>query len=177
MSFGRACEGEPLGSVRLIEESIRRIRASTDRGRIHLETGGSPPAALRRLAAAGLGAVTVRLLTARADTHDALHGPAGQRWPDVRATLHAAEEIGLALEIALLVFPGITDRTAELDELVALLRDLPEASVVPRDLAADPHRALALVPSREGPIGVAAALERIRREAPRALPAVPAPVA
>jgi len=177
VSFGRACEGEPLGSVRLIEEAIRRIRASTDRGRIHVETGGSSSAALRRLAAVGLGAVTVRLLTARADTHDALHGPAGHRWPDVRATLHAAAELGLDLEIALLVFPGLTDRPAELDELTALLRDLPEARVTPRDLAADPHRTLGLVPSRDSPIGIAAAIARIRREAPRALPAVPAPVA
>jgi len=177
VSFGRACEGEPLGSVRLIEEAIRRIRESTDRGRIHLETGGASAAALRRLAAVGLGAVTVRVVTARADTHDALHGSVDHRWPDVRATLQAAAELGLDLEIALLVFPGITDRPVELDEFTALLRDLPNASVMPRDLAADPHRALDLLPSRGSPIGVAAALERIRREAPRALRDVPAPVA
>jgi hypothetical protein len=49
--------------------------------------------------------------------------------------------------------------------------------VLPRDLAADPHRALALVPPRGSPVGVAAALERIRREAPRALRGIAAPVA
>src|SRR6266511_3803884 len=64
VSFGRACEGEPLLAARVVEEAIRRIRAATRAGTIHLETNGSSPAALRRLAAAGLDSVTIRLASA-----------------------------------------------------------------------------------------------------------------
>ena len=48
LSFGRACEGEPLLAGRLLEDAIRLIRAETRAGTIHLETNGSSPAALRR---------------------------------------------------------------------------------------------------------------------------------
>jgi hypothetical protein len=92
VSFGRACEGEPLLAARLVEDAIRLIRATTRSGTIHLETNGSVPAALRRLAATGLDAVTIRLASARAETYDTLHRPDGYRFADVRASLRVAAE-------------------------------------------------------------------------------------
>lgn len=169
VSFGRACEGDPLAAAPLLEDAVRRIRAGTTAGRLHLETAGSSPAALRRMVAAGIGAVTVRIASARADTFEALHRPIRHRWSEVRATLRLVAELGASLEIALLVFPGITDRPSELDELVALFGELPAARVSLRDLAADPEHALRLVPSRERPVGIAAALDRLHREVPGAL--------
>src|SRR5205814_4790317 len=53
VAFGRACEGEPLLAVRLIEAAISAIRQRTRVGSIHLETNGSVPIALRRLCDAG----------------------------------------------------------------------------------------------------------------------------
>src|SRR5207244_12209817 len=41
VAFGRACEGEPLLAVRLIEAAISAIRQRTRVGSIHLETNGS----------------------------------------------------------------------------------------------------------------------------------------
>src|SRR5439155_1462446 len=54
VSFGRACEGEPLLAARLLEAALEMIRARTATGTLHVETNGSSPAALRRLIAAGL---------------------------------------------------------------------------------------------------------------------------
>ncbi len=168
LSFGRACEGEPLLAVREVEDAITRIRADTSGGTIHLETNGSVPAALRRLPQAGLESIAVRMISARAPTYETLHGPDGYRLPDVRASLRLAADLRLATSVIVLVLPGLFDRAVELDALIATLAELPEGStLLLRDLHSDPLRALALVPERGAePLGVAHALERVREELP-----------
>ena len=166
LSFGRACEGEPLQRSREVEDTIVRIRMLTDGGTIHLDTTGAVPGGLRRLAAAGPESLTVRMVSARAQTYDAFHGPIGYRFPDVRATLRVAAELRLSLGVLVLVLPGLFDRPEELDALVAVLAEAPEGTaLLLRDLHADPLRALELVPPGE-PSGVARAIARIRDELP-----------
>ena len=167
VSFGRACEGEPLLAARVVEDAIRLIRAATRSGTIHLETNGSVPAALRRLATTGLDAVTIRLASARASTYEALHRPEGYRFADVRASLRIAAEQRLPTSLLIPVLPGLFDRTDEIAALIGLAGELREGgAILLRDLAADPLRALALAKDRETGSGVARALERLRDELP-----------
>ncbi len=168
VSFGRACEGEPLLVPRMVEDAIHLIRAATRLGTIHLETNGSVPTALRRLATNGLDSVTIRVMSARAETYDTLHRPDGYRFADVRATLRVAAELRLATSLLIPVLPGTFDRAEEIAALVDIAGDLREGSaILLRDLAADPLRALGIVKGREGCIGVAHALERLRHELPQ----------
>ena len=118
VSFGRACEGEPLLAARLLEAALEMIRARTATGTLHVETNGSSPAALRRLIAAGLDSVAVRLASARAETYERLHGPQGYRFGDVRTSIDAAVRAKVALALVILVMPGLTDRGQELDAIV-----------------------------------------------------------
>jgi pyruvate-formate lyase-activating enzyme len=166
LGFGRACDGEPLLAAREVEDAVSRIRAATRDGTIHLETNGSASGTLRRLVTAGLESITFRLLSARAATYEALHRPDGYRFADVRASLRLAADLRVAISVSVPVLPGLFDRADEVDSLVALLAELPEGSaLLLRDLHADPLRALALVPQRGAePIGVPAAIERIRDE-------------
>jgi pyruvate-formate lyase-activating enzyme len=168
-SFGQACEGEPLLAARELEEAVAQIRLRTRGGTIHLNTNGSTPAGLRRLRSAGLDSIGVRMISARAGTYESLHGPDGYRFPDVRATLRLATELRLAITLRVLVLPGVFDRADELVDLIALLAELPEGStLLVRDLHADPLRALARLHSRGiEPIGIRAAIERIKRDAPQ----------
>ena len=166
LAFGRACEGEPLLAAREVEEAVARIRTETRDGTVHLETNGSAPAALRRLAAVGVESIGVRLMSARASVYEALHGPVEYRFADVRATIRLAAELRLALAVEVLVHPGIFDRADEIDALVAVLAEAREGTaLLLRDLHADPLRALALVPVGE-PIGVSRAIARLRDELP-----------
>jgi pyruvate-formate lyase-activating enzyme len=167
LSFGRTCEGEPLLAARLIEDAIRLVRAATRSGTIHLETNGSVPAALRRVATTGLDAVTIRLASARAATYETLHRPDGYRFADVRASLRVAADQRLATSLLVPVLPGVFDRADEIAALVGLAGELPEGSgVLLRDLAADPLRAFAVLKDRDVHIGVAHALEKLREELP-----------
>ena len=157
VSFGRACEGEPLTAVRLLEDAISRIRQAVPGARIHLETNGSSGSGLRRLIEAGLDEVTVRLASARSDTYDTLHGPISYRYTDVRSALAMARDAGARVTLLVLVLPGLTDRPRELDALRALTSET-GAAVELRDLGADARRALGLVGRGEAPRGVDAAV-------------------
>ena len=166
VAFGRACEGEPLLAIRLVEDAIVAIRERTRLGTIHLETNGSSPVGLRRLCDAGLDSVAVRIVSARAETYEAIHRPDGFRFADVRASLgHAiAGKVSLALRV--LTLPGLTDRPRELDALIGLAADLPiGSSLILTDLAADPQRALAVAPSAEAAVGMDKLLDRLHTDA------------
>jgi molybdenum cofactor biosynthesis enzyme MoaA len=152
--------------VRVVETAIAAIRMRTRAGTIHLETNGSLPIALRRLCDAGLDSVAVRLASARAETYEVIHRPDGFRFADVRASIATAITAKVAIALRVLTLPGLTDRRRELDALVGLAADLPAgSSLVLCDLAADPQRALQIVPSAEAALGMRRMLDRLRTDA------------
>ena len=166
IAFGRACEGEPLLAVRLVEAGIIAIRERTRSGTIHLETNGSVPAALRRLCDAGLDSVAVRIASARTETYEAIHRPEGFRFADVRASLATTIAAKVSLALRILTLPGLTDRARELDALVGLAGELPAgSSLVLCDLAADPARALRLTAGSDAAVGMDRMLDRLRTDA------------
>src|SRR2546428_6686775 len=140
VAFGRACEGEPLLAVRLIEDAIVGIRERTRLGTIHLETHGSVPIALRRLCQPGPESLAIRVASRGAETYEALHRPDGFRFADVRASIATPIAAKGSLALRLLTLPGLTNRRREVDALVGLAGDLPAgSSIVLSDLAANPH--------------------------------------
>jgi molybdenum cofactor biosynthesis enzyme MoaA len=166
VAFGRACEGEPLLAVRLIEDAIVSIRERTRLGTIHLETNGSVPIALRRLCEAGLDSVAIRVASARAETYEAIHRPDGFRFADVRASIATAIAAKVSVALRVLTFPGLSDRRREIDALVGLAGELPTgSSLVLCDLAADPQRALTVAPASEPADGMERMLDRLRTDA------------
>lgn len=166
VAFGRACEGEPLLAVRVIETAIAAIRERTRRGTIHLETNGSVPIALRRLCEAGLDSVAVRLVSARPETYESFHRPDGFRFADVRASIANAIAAKVSVALRVLALPGLTDQARELDALIGLAADLPAgSSIVLCDLAADPLRALQIASASEPALGMERMLERLRTDA------------
>jgi pyruvate-formate lyase-activating enzyme len=160
ISFGRACDGEPLARVRVIEEAADGIRRRVPGATVHLETAGTDPTALRRAIGSGVNSVTVRLGSAVSATYDRLHGPASHRWSDVRASLDAAADLRVRLTVALLMLPGLTDRASETEAIAELLDALPGGTLELRDLGCDPIRTLAAFP-RAPAAGMRALLGRL----------------
>ena len=166
VAFGRACEGEPLLAVRLVEAAIVGIRERTRLGTIHLETNGSVPVALRRLCDAGLDSVAVRIASARAETFEAIHRPEGFRFKDVHASIATAIAAKISVALRVLSLPGLTDRPIELDALLGLAGELPEgSSLILSDLSADPQRALRIVGAADAVVGMEQTLDRLRTDA------------
>jgi hypothetical protein len=165
VSFGHACEGEPLDVIRDVVDVTARIRAAGAAGEIILRTSGASAVALGRAAEAGIDRVVVRLVSAEGPTYELVHRPAGFRWTDVRAALREAASRRLPITVELLSLPGLTDRETEVRALVALLGELPPGTELRlADLAADPYALLARVPGGTT-IGITTMLDRLRADA------------
>ncbi len=165
VSFGHACEGDPLGLVRVVADAAALITRPAGH-EVILRTNGSSASAVARAADAGIDRIVVALASAHGPTYERVHAPVGHRWTDVRGGLREAASRKLALTVELLSLPGLTDREAEVQVLVALLGELPAGSALtPIDLAADPYALLARLSKDSATIGIAALLERLRADA------------
>ena len=138
VSFGQGCEGEPLLAAPLLEQAIRRIRATTSAGTIHCNTNASRPDALARLIDAGLQSIRVSLNSARPRTYEAYYRPRGYGFETVLESLRVAAGCGAAISLNLLTHPGVTDDTEEIEAFGHLLREVPVSMVQTRTLNIDP---------------------------------------
>jgi len=168
LSFGQGCEGEPLLEAERIEEAIRAIRARTSRGTLHLNTNGSRPAAVARLAAAGLDSIRVSTNGAREETYTPYYRPRTYAFADVVETLRVARGHGLFTSLNLLSFPGVTDRTDEANSLCELARGTGLRMIQWRCLNVDPDWYMALFSghARSPLLGMTALLARMRDALP-----------
>ncbi|MFQ5840565.1 MAG: radical SAM protein [Candidatus Methylomirabilales bacterium] len=167
VSFGQGCEGEPLLMGLLLEATIRRLRARTERGTIHLNTNGSLPRVVERLCRAGLDSIRVSLNATQPEAYVAYYRPKHSSFGDVVASIRTAKAAGCYVAINLLVFPGVSDREEEVEGLLRLVRDTGLDFIQMKNLNIDPRRYLeSLPPSRGEAIGMRALLRTIRREVP-----------
>jgi len=165
VSFGHACEGDPLGLVRDVIDATTRIKREVARGPVVVRTSGGSATAIGRLSEAGVDRIAVRLASADGPTYERVHRPIGFRWSDVRAGLREAARRKLAITIELLMLPGLTDRTPVIDALFSVLAELPAGTELRlADLAADPYALLAAMPADEA-IGIATFIDRLRTDA------------
>ncbi len=167
VSFGQGCEGEPLLQADLLVRVVERLRKSTDRGTIHLNTNGFSPAAVVRLARAGLDSIRISLNAAREESYLPYYRPRHYRFGDVVASIRCARDAGLYTALNLLVFPGITDQEEEVAALLALIRRTRPDMVHLRNLSIDPEIYLRLFPAANGPgTGVRPFIQLLRHEFP-----------
>ncbi|MDD5678367.1 MAG: radical SAM protein [Kiritimatiellae bacterium] len=159
ISFGQGCEGEPLLEGNLIEAAIRAIRKKTNRGAIHLNTNGSKPDIVKRLAAAGLNSIRISLNSARPALYAAYYRCRGYSFDDVLKSFHNARKAGVWISINYLTFPGVTDDPAECRAFSRLLKKTTPHMIQWRNLNIDPDLYMDTVdracPSkRQRPMGI-----------------------
>jgi len=162
VSFGQGCEGEPLLRATAIARTIERVRAVRANGTINCNTNGSLPAGLGRLIDAGLDAVRISLNSFRSEVYAAYYRPTGYTLDDVLASVVLAVAAGLRVSLNLLTHPGVTDDRAEVEAAERFLAQHPVALIQTRTLNIDPDLYFARVGRPAEPLGMAAALGRIR---------------
>ena len=165
VSFGQGCEGEPLMQWRLLEKSIRGLRNKTDRGTIHLNTNGSLPDKVTQLCEAGLDSIRVTLNSASSRLFFRYHRPRGYTLKEATDSLIRAKEQGKYTSVNLLVFPGVTDRTSELDRLMKLIGKTQLDLVQMRNLNIDPDLYLKVMGSGRG-MGISEMMGLLKNEFP-----------
>ena len=162
VSFGQGCEGEPLLRSIAIARATSAIRSKHANGTINLNTNGSLPRALQRCIDAGLDTVRISLNSFRARVYAAYYRPAGYCLDDVFESVRLALSRGLRVSLNLLTHPGVTDDDTELSAAEAFLGEFPVSMVQTRTLNIDPAVYFDAVGRPRAPVGMRAAIERMR---------------
>jgi pyruvate-formate lyase-activating enzyme len=169
VSFGQGCEGEPLLQFRLIEQSIRAMRAQTAQGVININTNASRPRWLQKLYDAGLDTVRVSTISGHPETYNAYYRPLGYTFNDVKESLVRAHEAGVYSSINLLCFPGMIDREREIEALLTFVRETHLRLIQLRNLNIDPEVLLPRMPELESmgrTLGMRKLIDILKQELP-----------
>ncbi|MCL1979985.1 MAG: radical SAM protein [Proteobacteria bacterium] len=147
-SFGQGCEGEPLLQASLIEKSIKLIRSRTNRGTINLNTNGSLPDAVERLARAGLDSIRISLNSAQPEQHRLYYRPKGFDLAAVCQSITAMKRHGRHVSLNYFILPGCTDDPTEFAALTELISEYHPDFIQLRNLNMDPEYYLQVIGHR-----------------------------
>jgi len=168
VSFGQGCEGEPLLQAGVIEKSIRLIRARTHKGTINLNTNGSLPDAVERLAQAGLDSIRISMNSAQAEKHRLYYRPKGFSFADVCRSIAVMKKFGRHVSLNYFILPGCTDDPVECAALTALIREYRPDFIQLRNLNMDPDYYLQVIEHRAStpPMGMKMWLQSLKERFP-----------
>jgi pyruvate-formate lyase-activating enzyme len=170
VSFGQGCEGEPLLQAPTLESSIRQMRAQTSKGTINLNSNASIPAAVDRLAAAGLDSIRVSMNSARLEFHRRYYRPKNFSFAEVRQTIEVMKKgHGRHVSLNYFILPGFTDDPDEYEALCGLLEACQPDLIQLRNLNMDPEHYLKTVGHAPGrpALGILRWLELLKTQFPR----------
>ena len=166
VSFGQGCEGEPSLAADVIAESIRAVRAKTDKGQININTNAGYTEGIKKIVDAGLDTMRVSIISARDESYQAYYR-AGYALENVKASIRYALEHGVYVSLNLLYFPGFNDRPEELAAWKDFFRELPVQMIQVRNLNLDPDVFLNIMPSSHTrPIGAKSFLRALHESFP-----------
>lgn len=166
VSFGQGCEGEPSLAADVIAESIRAVRARTNRGQININTNAGFTEGIKKIVDAGLDTMRVSIISAKEESYQAYYR-AGYPLENVKASIRYALDRGVYVSLNLLYFPGFNDRPEELAAWKEFFRELPVQMIQMRNLNLDPDVFLSTVPSSQTkPIGTKPFLRTLHESFP-----------
>lgn len=121
VSFGQGCEGEPLLQADIIEQAIKLIRQKVSQGTINLNSNGSLPEAVNRLAQAGLNSLRVSINSCRQEFYNRYYRPVDFSFDDVLESIAVMKRHGGFVSLNYFILPGFTDDPDEFTALCGLV--------------------------------------------------------
>lgn len=167
VSFGQGCEGDPIMQIETVAAAVRKMRQQTDRGTINFNTNASIPAAIDELVAAGIDSVRVSLNSVQERFYTPYYRPRGYCFTDVLESLRRAKKHGLFTMLNYLVFPGVTDREDEIEELLKLVEEYGIDLIQMRNLSIDPVLYWSALGAQGSGIGMKKMLDLVKQRIPR----------
>ncbi|MFO7765938.1 MAG: radical SAM protein [Pelovirga sp.] len=167
VSFGQGCEGDPIMQIETVAAAVRKMRQQTGRGTINFNTNASIPAAIDELAAAGVDSIRVSLNSVQERFYTPYYRPRGYCFADVLESLRRAKKHGLFTMLNYLVFPGLTDREDEIEELLKLVEEYGIDLIQMRNLSIDPVLYWSALGVEGSGIGMKKMLDLVKQRIPR----------
>ena len=168
VSFGQGCEGEPLLQAKVMEKAIRLMRKHTDKGTINLNTNGSLPESVERLAKAGLDSIRISMNSAQKEKHRLYYQPKGFSLDDVCDSITVMKKHGRHVSLNYFILPGFTDDPDEFEALAGLVEKYQPDFIQLRNLNMDPEYYLESIQHRPvaPPLGIANWLAQLKMAFP-----------
>lgn len=168
VSFGQGCEGEPLLQADLMEQVIKLIRKRTSTGTINLNSNGSLPEAVGRLATAGLDSIRVSINSTQELFYNNYFRPQNYCFNDVMDSIKTMKTAGKFVSLNYFVLPGFTDSFQETEAFCHLVERYRPDFIQLRNLNIDPdwYRARVKLPTHLDRYGIRGWLQLIRARFP-----------
>ncbi|MEA1962301.1 MAG: radical SAM protein [Bacillota bacterium] len=166
ISFGQGCEGEPSLNADRLAPAIEKIRQSTDKGTINMNTNAGYTAGIKQVCDAGMDAMRVTLFSPVEESYNYYHRPKNYHLADVENSIRYAKEKNLRVSLNLLVFPGFTDREDQLETLIEWTQKLHIDMIQMRNLNMDPDLLFAGLPEGGESLGMVSFLNILQAEMP-----------
>jgi len=168
VSFGQGCEGEPLMVWESLKDAIVLIRKSTDKGIINLNTNASNPQAINQLIKVGLQSIRVSLNSCIENSYNLYYNPKNYNLTKVFESIEIAEKNKIWISLNYFVFPGVSDKLNEYNELKNLLKKFRINMIQWRNFNIDPEWYLSFNNANEKNelIGIKSMINSIKIEFP-----------
>lgn len=166
VSFGQGCEGEPSLQAENICAAIEKIRATTDRGQININTNAGFTSGIRKIVDAGLNSMRVSIISADAENYQRYYR-AAYKLDDVKASIDYALKKNVHVSLNMLYMPGFNDRQSEFAAWKKFLTELPVQMIQVRNLNYDPDEFFAIMPHDEKFLGTKNFLHELQKNFPR----------
>ena len=139
ISFGQGCEGEPSLMAENISAAIKKIRMTTSKGQININTNAGFTNGIKKIVDAGLNSMRVSIISANAENYQKYYR-AGYKFDAVKNSIRYALENGVHVSLNMLYMPGFNDRESEFAAWKDFLAELPVQMIQIRNLNYDPDK-------------------------------------
>lgn len=126
VSFGQGCEGDPCLAGENIAKAVKIIKKENPDLTVNFNSNCSLPENVKKVIDAGADSVRVSLNSVIESTYNSYYRPRNYKFSDVIKSIEYIKQAGVFLQLNLLTFPGVNDRT---DETSALLDFIDEYKV------------------------------------------------
>ena len=162
ISFGQGCEGEPSLMAENISAAIKKIRATTSRGQININTNAGNTSGIKKIVDAGLDSMRVSIISANADNYQKYYR-AAYTLDAVKNSIRYALDNGVHVSLNMLYMPGFNDRESEFVAWKSFLEELPVQMIQIRNLNYDPDEFFAVMPPDENFLGTKDFLRELQK--------------
>ncbi len=162
VSFGQGCEGEPSLQADNISAAIKKIRATTSRGQININTNAGFSEGIKKIVDAGLNSMRVSIISGRDDNYQKYYR-AAYKLDAVKNSIRYALSKNVHVSLNMLYMPGFNDRADEFAAWKKFLSELPVQMIQIRNLNYDPDEFFKIMPHDENFFGTRKFLHELKK--------------
>ncbi len=162
ISFGQGCEGEPSLQAENISAAIKKIRETTSRGQININTNAGFTNGIKKIVDAGLDSMRVSIISADAENYQRYYR-AAYTLDAVKNSICYALDKNVHVSLNMLYMPGFNDRESEFTAWKNFLTELPVHMIQIRNLNYDPDEFFAAMPDDKNFLGTKNFLRELKK--------------